>query len=455
VRRWRPVIVEVTNSTPGVTGMASPSRRVPCWQLDVGSEADAARLARALEARGVPARAVTIGVAMNTPGAAGRGGATPPNVALQRSGTRVCGSAALAVASAPHVARSRPAAELGRSAAPSTPAARLMRRLVLPLAFLTSLPAGVAAQDGPAGRDGSRRAVRVVVDNDLFAVRGGGVPPDYDYTHGTRATVAWRAAPRWLRRRGGVSGTAPGCHTAAARAMGCRAASLTVGQEIYTPRQDAPAPVPGERPYAGWLHATGAAVAVRAGRTRTLAVTAGVTGPPSLARPVQDGVHRLMRNQPQLGWAHQLRAGAGVEVAYAEVRRGERRVGGSGIAAVRGQWGATLGTVRAGLGVGGDGTLGLRGPRPWSPAEPEVERPPRAYLLGGVRQDWVLRDAFVEGRGARAGAVRRPLVPQGEVGGGYRWRALAVEYRHVVRGRAYRAQPAAHAVGSVRVTVLR
>jgi hypothetical protein len=277
-----------------------------------------------------------------------------------------------------------------------------MRRLVLPLAFLTSLPAGVAAQDGPAGRDGSRRAVRVVVDNDLFAVRGGGVPPDYDYTHGTRATVAWGAAPAWLRRRGGVSGTAPGCHTAAARATGCRAASLAVGQEIYTPRQDAPAPVPGERPYAGWLHATGAAVAVRAGRTRTLAVTAGVTGPPSLARPVQDGVHRLMRNQPQLGWAHQLRAGAGVEVAYAEVRRASASSAAQGVAAVRGQWGATLGTAarRARRRRGRDA-------RP--PRSPAVEpgraggrRPPRAYLLGGVRQDWVLRDAFVEGRGARA-----------------------------------------------------
>jgi hypothetical protein len=325
-------------------------------------------------------------------------------------------------------------------------------RLRIVVALLTSVPAGVAAQDGPAD-GGVRRAVRVAVDNDLFAVRGGGLPPDYDYTHGTRATVAWGAAPGWLRTGG--AGPPPGCRTAAARDAGCRAASLTVGQEIYTPRRDAPAPVPGERPYAGWLHATGAAVDVRAGRARSLAVTVGVTGPPSLARPVQDGVHRLMHNQPQLGWAHQLRAGTGVEVAYAEVRRRDRRVGGSGVAAVRGVWGATLGTLRAGLGVGAEGTLGLRGTRPWNPAEPEVERPPRAYLLAGVRQDWVARDAFVEGRGAQAGAVRRPLVRQAELGGGYRWRGLAVEYRHVVRGREYRAQPAAHAVGSVRVTVLR
>ena len=325
-------------------------------------------------------------------------------------------------------------------------------RPVFALLLLPAVRAPLPAQAADASTVGARRAVHVAVDNDLLAVRGGGVPPDYDYTHGTRVTVTWEAAPRWLRRAANVS---PGCGSAADRRAGCLGAALTVGQEIYTPRRDAPVPVPGERPYAGWLHATGTVAAVRPGRTRMLAVAFGVTGQPSLAQPVQDGVHRLLHNEPQRGWAHQLRTGADVEVTYAEVRRHQRRVGASSAAAVRSQGGATLGTLRSRLTVGVEGTLGQRRALSWSPAEPEVEQPLRAYVLGGVRQDWVLWDAFVEGRAAHRGAVRRALVAQVEAGAGYRWRHLGIEYRHAIRGREYRAQPAAHAVGSVRVTVLR
>jgi len=321
------------------------------------------------------------------------------------------------------------------------------------LALLTTISSGVSAQPGAA--EGSPRAVHLVVENDLFAVRGGGVPPDYDYTHGTRATMAWSAAPRWLHRGAGAIGTVAGCRLAGGRHAGCLAVSLTVGQEIYTPRQDAPVPVPGERPYAGWLHVSGALVALRPGRMRSLETTLGLTGAPSLAQPVQDGMHRLLHNQPQLGWAHQVRGGVGAEVAFAEIRRHERLVSSAGVAAVRSQLSGTLGNLRAGLGVGAEATLGLRGDVPWNPAEPEVERPPRAYVLGGVRQYWVLRDALLEGRGTQAGAARRPLVAQADLGAGYRGRRFAVEYRHMLRSREYRAQPAAQAVGSLRLTILR
>jgi len=34
---------------------------------------------------------------------------------------------------------------------------------------------------------------------------------------------------------------------------------------------------------------------------------------------------------------------------------------------------------------------------------------------------------------------------------GYQWRSLAVEYRHVARGREYRAQPHAHAYGTIAI----
>ena len=123
--------------------------------------------------------------------------------------------------------------------------------------------------------------MRLSIENDLIAVRGVGAPPDYDYTHGTRVAAAWAGAPAWVRR---ATGRRPACRDAAARQLGCVATALEVGQEIYTPRRDAPRPVPGERPYAGWLYASAAVRTVSPGRVRAAGIEVGVTGAPSLAR---------------------------------------------------------------------------------------------------------------------------------------------------------------------------
>jgi len=320
------------------------------------------------------------------------------------------------------------------------------RRCAIVLLLFAALPAAAAAQ-----AVGAARTLTMTIDNDLLAVRGAGAPPDYDYTHGARVAVAWAAAPEAVGR---VLGRRPGCGSAEARRGGCLAATLTVGQEIYTPRRDASVPVPGERPYAGWLYAAAAAHAVARGRSRSVVAEVGVTGPPSLAEPVQNGVHQLLGNQTQLGWAHQLPAAPGFTVRYGEVRRTEWEAGGPAIAAVGLRWGAAAGTLLTALHAGADVTLGRSGHLPWSPGRPEDERPMRLYATAAYRQDAVLRNVFVDGRGSAAHAVRRTLVGQGEVAVGYRRRSFAIEYRHVIRGREYAAQPSAHAYGSVVLTIL-
>ncbi len=315
---------------------------------------------------------------------------------------------------------------------------RRIRRCAVTAAAL--LPCCVAAQEPAA-----TRALRLTVDNDLIALRGAGVPPDYDYTHGMRLAAAWDGAPRGLRR---LARRPARCRSPGGRDRGCLVTAVEVGQEIYTPRRDAPTPVPGERPYAGWLYASAAARGVTPGHVRTLRATAGVTGAASLAEQVQDGVHRLLHNAPQLGWAHQLGTAPGVALSYDEAHR---------LGALRGYWGVTAGTVRVAASAGAELTVGLGAQRAWSPLEPEMERPRRAFVVVGYRQDWVGRDVLIEGRrsdrAAGAGARRRPLVGQAELGAGYRWRSLSLEYRHAVRGREYDAQPGGHAVGSLRVTV--
>jgi len=299
---------------------------------------------------------------------------------------------------------------------------------------------------------GAARSVTLMLDNDLVAVRGAGAPPDYDYTHGAKVALSWAGAPRFVHRVLGRASTS-NCRGLEARRAGCISAAVAVGQEIYTPRDDASQPVPGERPYAGWLYASATVRRVGPGRARSLGVELGVSGPPSLAEPVQNGAHRLLGNEAQLGWAHQLPTALGVTVHYGEGRRVERTLGQSSAAAVALRWGAAAGTVVTALSAGADATLGLRGDLPWSPADPGVERPARLYARAGVRQDAVLRNVFVEGRPGSGRAERRLFVAQADVGLGYRWRTLGLEYRHVVRSREYAAQPSAHAYGSITLTI--
>jgi hypothetical protein len=73
----------------------------------------------------------------------------------------------------------------------------------------------------------------------------------------------------------------------------------------------------------------------------------------------------------------------------------------------------------------------------------------RLYVRGGWRQEIVLRDLFVDGNTVdpSSSAERRTAVDQYEIGFGARHRRYTVEYRHVSRGREYRAQPGRHAYG--------
>jgi lipid A 3-O-deacylase len=314
------------------------------------------------------------------------------------------------------------------------------------LVLLLAYPVGHAT----AQSAGHARAGALTIDNDLVSVRGAGPPPDYDYTHGAKLALSWAGAPRFVRH---VFGRASNCRSPEGRRAGCISTAVAAGQEIYTPRNDASQPIPGERPYAGWLYATATVRRAEPGLVRTLGVEVGVSGPPSLAEPVQNSTHRLLGNEPQLGWAHQLPTSFGVTARYDEGRRAERALGQSAAAAVALRWGAAAGTVITAFSAGADVTLGLRGNLPWSPAEPEVEQPTRLYARAGVRQDVVLRNVFVEGRPGSGRAEQRPFVVQADVGVGYRRRTLGLEYRHVVRTREYAAQPSAHAYGSITLTI--
>ena len=294
-----------------------------------------------------------------------------------------------------------------------------------------------------AGQGG---AVTLRAGNDLFAVRGAGPPPDHDYTAGTRLSLDARGAPAWARA---WLGRAPAC--------GCVASGVGVAQEIYTPRHDSVSgPPPGDRPYAGVLVAEGYVRRVGPTRVRTLALRAGVVGPPAQAGAVQNGLHRLLHNREELGWSHQLATAPVFALSYDDTRVAEHPLGAT-LTRVALGWSASAGTLRTGAALGVRGWLGRSASLPWSPHAPYGGRVLSAYLVGGCRGDAVAHDATLDAdpRPADARVRRLPFVAECELGAGGRGRAWGVEYRYVRRGREYRAQPAAHAYGAIALTLVR
>lgn len=287
-----------------------------------------------------------------------------------------------------------------------------------------------------ASPGGLRAQVRLTVDNDLFGPRGADdAPPDYEYTHGTRVEVfadrvRWWAVPLGLRT--------PSCGEAA-RGGRCLRTRYEAGQRIYTPRNDAAEPIPGERPYAGWLYAAAAAEEAGPRGARSVGVEVGVTGPPSLAERVQTELHRLAGYRPQLGWRSQLRFEPAFALRYAE-RRVAAAVEGERLSAgLAPEWEVALGTLRTGAAAGARGSVGFGG----------------AYLEGALRQEWVARDLFLDGNtfGEGPRVTKRPFVAQAELGVGFRFRRVEARYRAVWRGREYRTQADPHRYGSLTFTL--
>lgn len=323
----------------------------------------------------------------------------------------------------------------------------MMLRVLLVLLLTPTVAIGQMQPGAPVREHTSARALRVTIDNDLFAMRAG-KPDDHDYTHGTRVLVSSAAVPGWLGR---LAGDAPACLGAETRRVDCVAGSLEIAQEIYTPRIDGLQPVPGERPYSGWLFMAPGLHHVAGGRVRSIRLLVGVTGPASLAEQAQDGIHALFGEHERRGWPNQLRSELGLAIAYDDRFGLERSLGGEGVGALSLGWGAVVGNVRTGLQFDALARLGLRGELPWSPDELEGRTPMRVYAIGGVRQELVMRDLFVDGNTFHQSvqADRIPLVHEVVLGIGVRGRDFGFEYRWVQRGREYEAQPRPHAWGSI------
>jgi lipid A 3-O-deacylase len=193
---------------------------------------------------------------------------------------------------------------------PAVPAARTLARALA--RATTTVAIGCAAQAGGAESVGRLDAQ---VDNDRFA---SGRHDDRWYTSGVMlrgyraaaGTPIASLADLWCGRVGGCG--------AAATAWSV----LTIGQQLHTPGSSGRTrPQPYDRPYAGWLFAAPAVLIGGGDTSQLLGMRIGVVGPAALGKPSQNGVHRLLGQQPAGGWEWQLRPALAVQADYAHLRR--------------------------------------------------------------------------------------------------------------------------------------
>jgi len=268
--------------------------------------------------------------------------------------------------------------------------------------------------------------IRLQVDNDLIGLRGAGPPPDYDYTHGTR-----------------ISLTLPN-----------GAAGVALGQEIYTPRHNADLHVAGDRPYGAWLYGALVMMRHRGLTLDSLELRAGVTGRPALGEQLQNGVHRLLHNELERGWSRQIpaRLAVGLHADRSMILRGGSADSAGPSRFLRGDLGVVAGTVRHELHLSSAAYWGWGGARQLRVDAPLVSRPGRWHLEAAYRQEYVLRDLFIDGIAGTPGASHIPWVEEGYVEAGANLGPWAIGYRYVVRSREYRAAGGGHAYGSIAIS---
>ena len=280
--------------------------------------------------------------------------------------------------------------------------------------------------------------------------------PDEEYTNGVQASLATFSAPWWGRRF--AQGVAD-CRSAALREH-CRSTTITLGQDLYTPRLDrAPHTVEDweqERPYFAWLFLNGTA---RVSSMRTLHATSlsvGVTGPPAGGSLAQDVAHRIGFNEQATGWETQIGFEPGIILGY------ERQD-----VLVRGDLGrdfafdvlplvaVALGNVRTKATAGGTVRFGKRLSHPWHVPAWRGRALTEWWLAAGAHAEYVARDMSLDG--TLVNPVRHvervPGVSEYELAAGLRIRGVTLEYRAITRSREYRSGPGHHTYSSMIVSL--
>ena len=230
------------------------------------------------------------------------------------------------------------------------------------------------------------------------------------------------------------------------------------GQSIFVPEDiRIAAPLPDQRPYAGWLYLEAQSVVTRrSGVTDILKIAAGVVGPASLAEDAQRTLHRTFNFVAPRGWDNQLANEPGLAVSFD--RRWRASLGDH--AELAPHAGASIGNVlteartgaiiRIGSDLDADGLPARVGPaRPAAGAHGGAGLSWQVYAGGQVRA--VAHNIFLDGNTFRdsLSVGKKPIVGEIEVGFALRARRVSLGYNHVLRTKEYDGEPDAQDFGAV------
>ncbi len=300
--------------------------------------------------------------------------------------------------------------------------------------------------------DHAAAEVQTYWDNDTDGFVPGPAATDRNYTQGLRTNLflapgVLPAPARWL------AGRLPGFRTRDAE----RQFGLSIGQEIYTPeRISYRGPIYDDRPYAGWLYASGIVTSREARRMRSLELQLGVTGPPSHAEDVQRWWHRRLGIRAPRGWQYQVRGEPGIVLSYQERRRpwGYRRY-----ADLVPHGGATFGNVHTEANAGGTLRIGLPLPDDFGPwhnaAAVTARRRFDLYVFARGEGRAVARNLFLDGNTFHPAphVTRVPLVGEAQLGVAGRWRSVGFRYTFTYTTHEYRERTYCQEYGSFAVVL--
>lgn len=285
-------------------------------------------------------------------------------------------------------------------------------------------------------------SVGIEVDNDLFTTFDPAHATDHEYTHGTRVWIESdhlqifpESFPSWLS---------------------CRAADtcrdrITLGQEIYTPRREAPQPIQGERPHAAWLH-----LSIETARTGERSSTGfglqvGVIGPPALGEEVQKLIHGWFDFRVPEGWQHQLPFEPTLQLRMSRT--------GQLFTTSRGVVGAAAGyDLRADFGnalMRGMSSLEAKlclGTLQCALVHNGETRSAAVIVQGSIGSALVLRNALLDGTLRESRSVRKThWVPTAAVAIAARLGRIELRYGLTWRGREYLSEPGDFSYGTLRI----
>lgn len=238
---------------------------------------------------------------------------------------------------------------------------------------------------------------------------------------------------------------------------------VAFGQSIFTPETiSATAPVPGERPYAGWLYTELSVHARRrSGALDVLTANLGVVGPSALGEQSQNTLHSILDIGRAQGWDNQLRDEPGLILSFDRFWRASTAKSGFG-ADLTPSLGVSAGNVltqaRAGLRfrIGDDlgEEYGAARVRPGGPGPGVEERPADGFgwsVFAGVDGRAVARNIFLDGSTFRdsLSVDKKTIVGDAEVGASLGVGDFEITASYVWRSREYETQSLAHEFGTL------